>query len=661
MSRRNQRWLGYLETLRAKHEHDKNQHKFWHYARALHNLRRHPIEIASVEGLISVPFIGKEILKDIELLDGQVGAATRPAKARATKRSASATVKEAKRSVSAGDIPQLEAGPRPESPVPPKKKRSSTAEPDVSRRPAKKAKRSASAGDVPRLGGTTRLVGPGPPHLVEARTAKTKRSLSAMTAEPGVLPRPAKKAKGSAAMSAARLGPEDNTLFLPGTNYDEFRFWYLDAKGNAVRRREQAASSVINDPMQQFSAFRVVFPVSEENHPMAQTLLNVESCDAGQNRAGDMLDALAEQYGECPGFAGMLPREGTTEPAPEIVETNSVPSPMAEQAQLSRVEEAVAAPSKPAVSFPKFPARILRAGTYDVKMLLDHRERVGGRNWRDMLAARLPSVAVAVAALELGDVVWVAQDKSTGEQFMLDVILERKRLDDLVASIQHERFREQKFRLKLSGMTRIFYVVEEHNSAENRELWGPQIATALSATQVVDGLFVKQTDGWEATVEYLVALTEEIAMMHKTKDLRIIPSSEIQRHSYLNLQHFLREKHPKRTYTTSFADFQMLNRKSGHLTVLDAWARMLLCVRLMSAEKVRAVVERYPAPRVLYEVLRKAEKKERRARRRRAKGEYVEVPEARELFVGIGGPRDIGRTLSGKLYDLFTAVEFTGS
>lgn len=50
---------------------------------------------------------------------------------------------------------------------------------------------------------------------------------------------------------------------------------------------------------------------------------------------------------------------------------------------------------------------------------------------------------VIVRSLELGDVIWVAKRKDE-EELVLEHVLERKRADDLVASIKDGRFKEQK-------------------------------------------------------------------------------------------------------------------------------------------------------------------------------------------------------------------------
>ena len=90
-------------------------------------------------------------------------------------------------------------------------------------------------------------------------------------------------------------------------------------------------------------------------------------------------------------------------------------------------------------------------GSYDVTLILDTREVKSTKSTEDrkyiqeQLTRR--GVPVEKRALELGDVCWVAKRRGmSGDttEAVLDFIMERKRLDDLVGSIKDSRFHEQK-------------------------------------------------------------------------------------------------------------------------------------------------------------------------------------------------------------------------
>ncbi|KAJ7636921.1 hypothetical protein FB45DRAFT_907731 [Roridomyces roridus] len=331
----------------------------------------------------------------------------------------------------------------------------------------------------------------------------------------------------------------------------------------------------------------------------------------------------------------------------------------------------------PQTTFDPFNAKIFKAGQYDICLLLDTREK-GGKSREDYgQALRGKGLNVQTRTLEVGDVAWVAISRLDGSECMLDVVLERKRLDDLVASVKDGRFHEQKFRLHQSAISRVFFLVEDYDVRKNMEEWGPMIKTSLSSTQVVDGFLVKETKNINDTISFLAGLHEELCRMHQNKDLYVIPKDMIKRYSYVDLQRYLRREKPGQCFVPSFQSYQWLNHKSQFKTVRDTWARMLLCVKGMSPEKVGAVIERWGTPRELWEAFRDAQKEEDKARRIEAaeqeaaargpakgKGRKKKsnVLEAQLMLQGVGGAeggmRAIGPTLSMKLYELFMAMEY---
>lgn len=95
------------------------------------------------------------------------------------------------------------------------------------------------------------------------------------------------------------------------------------------------------------------------------------------------------------------------------------------------------------------------AGTYTISLIIDNRE-VKSKNDRDGIYKLCVSKAEAInrrepacitveqRALAVGDALWIAVQKGTRKEVVLDSIVERKRLDDLCASILDARFHEQK-------------------------------------------------------------------------------------------------------------------------------------------------------------------------------------------------------------------------
>jgi crossover junction endonuclease MUS81 len=96
-------------------------------------------------------------------------------------------------------------------------------------------------------------------------------------------------------------------------------------------------------------------------------------------------------------------------------------------------------------------AMIFPSGSYEIILVLDTRE-IESKSNRDRFAEKLEAkgVKLETRALRLGDVLWIARklDGMGGEEdeCVLDYVLERKRLDDLCASMRDNRYHEQSVR-----------------------------------------------------------------------------------------------------------------------------------------------------------------------------------------------------------------------
>jgi crossover junction endonuclease MUS81 len=105
--------------------------------------------------------------------------------------------------------------------------------------------------------------------------------------------------------------------------------------------------------------------------------------------------------------------------------------------------------SKPSISLPTVDPIVWQPGTFELNIILDTRE-IRHKQDRTYIQEKLEErgISVSVRSLELGDVIWVARRKdsnsSVHDDIVLDYIVERKRMDDLVSSIKDGRFKEQK-------------------------------------------------------------------------------------------------------------------------------------------------------------------------------------------------------------------------
>lgn len=262
---------------------------------------------------------------------------------------------------------------------------------------------------------------------------------------------------------------------------------------------------------------------------------------------------------------------------------------------------------------------IVKPGTFEVKMLLDARE-IRTTTDRDYIANELKKqgVVAEIRSLPLGDVLWVAklkpaygsafQYKNAGDddegstEIVLEHVVERKRLDDLVSSIRDGRFHEQKFRLKKSGVRHVTYLVEDYSmSAERVEKVGESLESAIASMQVVNDIFVKQTAKMDDTIKYLARMTKSLKETYEHRDLHVLRSGALDVATYLETLESLREASPSNAFCTTFSAFCSLCDKSNSLTLRDVYLKMLMCTRGVTGDKAIEIQKIWPTPNALIE------------------------------------------------------------
>jgi ERCC4-type nuclease/predicted transcriptional regulator len=287
---------------------------------------------------------------------------------------------------------------------------------------------------------------------------------------------------------------------------------------------------------------------------------------------------------------------------------------------------------------------------YEIFLVLDNRE-IQMKTNRDYIQKRLAAKGVhcLTRSLDLGDVLWIAKKKDSRlptDELVLGYIIERKRLDDLVTSIKDGRFTEQKTRLKKSGVDKVIYVVEVYNR-EEVERFGPQaIQTALSSTQIQDGIFLKRTNSIDETIDYLVSATNLVKKIYKDTTLFSIPGHLITQQNYLDLKAaYKRQKQPKQEYLVNYPLFNELNAKGAPTTVHDVYLHMLMTIRGVNAEKALSLMKVYPTPYSLLTAFRERSPEEGRVLAKNATSAHITR-------------RKWGISISEKLYQTWGATSY---
>ncbi|KLJ08388.1 crossover junction endonuclease MUS81 [Blastomyces silverae] len=330
------------------------------------------------------------------------------------------------------------------------------------------------------------------------------------------------------------------------------------------------------------------------------------------------------------------------------------------------------------LSAPAFSLITLPPDSFTVELVLDVREIRAVKD-RDYIANELTKKGISpvVRSLEVGDVLWVAKCKDPnflarhgeeGDEVMLDWIVERKRLDDLIGSIKDGRFHEQKFRLRRSGVQNVIYLIEDFADAGTAGTkYYEHVTSAIASTQVVNGYFVKQTRNLDDTIRYLARMTKLLRGMYtgasgspgttKPSPLSIIQTKHLtSSQSYLDLVKRLRSQQShtqaqdtakRPTFTVTFSAFSSLASKSEMLTLRDLFLKMLMCTRGVTADKALEIQRHWRTPREFVEAFEDAH-------RGRGEGDVAAMENmVFEKLGGLVGRKKIGKPVSKRIAEVW--------
>ncbi|KAJ2556361.1 Crossover junction endonuclease mus81 [Coemansia sp. RSA 1933] len=286
-------------------------------------------------------------------------------------------------------------------------------------------------------------------------------------------------------------------------------------------------------------------------------------------------------------------------------------------------------------------------GEYDVILVVDSRE-VHSSADRALIQRELEDqdVQIEIRSLTVGDYLWIARTKKTGmyrhlPDIVLDCVVERKRMDDLCASIRDGRYREQHSRIHGTGFTNVFYVVEGNDPDAVSRLGENIVNSALSRIQVQHGFHLKRPPSFEVTLRLLRQLTRGLQNM--LGDIHAIPDALVGHKGFAKVKKSLQSRFPQIRLALTFDAYVTISNKSSALAVGEIYLRMLRTLRGISADKALTIGRQYQTPRQLIDALT-AEKD----------GGKVLA----EMLVD-GSCRKLGPVLGKRVADFWTNTEFS--
>ncbi|XP_034936727.1 crossover junction endonuclease MUS81 [Chelonus insularis] len=223
--------------------------------------------------------------------------------------------------------------------------------------------------------------------------------------------------------------------------------------------------------------------------------------------------------------------------------------------------------------------------TFDVILLVDNNETSTSIALEKNSSSTV--IPYEVRHLKVGDFAWIARCTMTQKELVLPYIVERKRIDDLAASIKDKRFHEQKFRLKLSGIKNIIYMIEGGKVRSSMPM--NVLHQAAINSLIHDGFTVKFTRNCIDSADYLSTFTLMLHEIFQNKELIQCSKEDLKP---LSLSH-------DKIYLMSFEEFNQSSSKIKIHRVRDLFIKQLLQLKGVSLEAVMAIAELYPTPTLL--------------------------------------------------------------
>ncbi|KAL0029639.1 hypothetical protein WJX79_009994 [Trebouxia sp. C0005] len=248
------------------------------------------------------------------------------------------------------------------------------------------------------------------------------------------------------------------------------------------------------------------------------------------------------------------------------------------------------------IRLPPLPSGACFRDEYELMLIIDSREQYSnaGKDRADGLAAKIQvirdrGVSVDIRALQQGDVLWIAHSRRhPGVEYVLDYVLERKRVDDMAGSIKSRRYDRQKFNMNMCGLRHLVYLVEGNPDTLGNESDTKAVKTGTIQTQVIDGFQILRSEHSSQTMLHLVEWTKALKRKY---DHLMASHPQVQRGG-----------DPLPTLEVFRAKSAQMQKR----TVQDVWGLILTSVPGWSGAMAEAVVKQYGTPLLLFKAYEQA-------------------------------------------------------
>ena len=227
----------------------------------------------------------------------------------------------------------------------------------------------------------------------------------------------------------------------------------------------------------------------------------------------------------------------------------------------------------------------------NILLIIDQREIGPNKeNFKNEILNISPEIKIEERLLSLSDFLWIYKDPKTKIEYVIDFLIERKTINDLMKSIIDGRYSEQKYRMKKSNFKNLYYLFEGNlNENNNNNLFynninKNSIISAIYNTINIHNINIIKCNSTFDTIMNIINIDKNIKK---------------------NFSFVYDENKNKITYD----EFIILNNKNKNNTIEKIFMRQLRTFYNCGKNNVNIIIKCFKTPKKLFLLLKELKEK----------------------------------------------------
>ena len=239
--------------------------------------------------------------------------------------------------------------------------------------------------------------------------------------------------------------------------------------------------------------------------------------------------------------------------------------------------------------YKSFLTNINNENSSNITLIIDQREIGSNKeNFKNEILNIDPNIKIEERLLSLSDFLWVYKDPETKIEYIIDFLIERKTLNDLMKSIIDGRYSEQKYRMKKSYFKNLYYLFEGNLNEINNSFYNNinknSIISAIYNTINIHDINIIKCNSTFDTIMNIINIDKNIKK---------------------NFSFVFDENKNK----ISYDDFIVFNNKNKNNTIEKIFMRQLRTFYNCGKNYVNIIIKCFKTPKKLFLLLKELKEK----------------------------------------------------